>query len=231
MLLYPACFAVFFLISQILLIMALNEGPTSLTNIINSFQSIVPIIVSFVLWKENMGVFQIIGLVLFVIVLFLFNKGATHSEKSKDKKISLKWVLLALISTLFIGTAVIFTKQHMLTFNGFVKEFLILYNLVIIVLELPYIIILKLKGSSTLPSSGRFIFYAFLPALLTNITNMIYMINITKFKSVLFFPLISILNIVSVTLFSRVFFKEKVSKTASFGIVLSFAAIYLLGIK
>ena len=132
MLLYPACFAVFYLISYILLISALNEGPTSLTNIIYSFQSIVPIIVSLVLWKEHMGILQVIGLILFVIVLLLFNQGS-YSEGTTYKKISLKWAILAASCTLAVGIAVIFTKQYMLTYDGFIKEYLILYNLIVVV--------------------------------------------------------------------------------------------------
>ncbi len=230
MILYPACFAVFYLISYILLISALNEGPTSLTNIIYSFQSIVPIIVSLVLWKESMGIFQIIGLILFVIVLLLFNQGS-YREGTISKKISLKWAILASTCTLAVGIAVIFTKQYMLTFDGFIKEYLILYNLIVVVVGIPYIIISKLKRNRKFPLAGRFLFYTASPALITDITNMIYMLYITKFKSALFFPLMSILNIVSVVIFSRIILKENVSKTAYIGIILSFAAIYLLGIK
>jgi len=230
MLLYPACFAVFYLISYILLISALKEGPTSLTNIIYSFQSIVPIIVSLILWKESIGIFQVIGLILFVIVLLLFNLGS-YSEGSESRKISLKWAILAGFSTLIVGIAVIFTKQYMLTFNGFIKEYLIMYNLIVIIIDLPYLIISRIKRNQNFHLDCRFIFYTASPALITDITNMIYMLYITKYKSALFFPLMSILNIISVVILSRVILKESVSKTAYAGIILSFAAIYLLGIK
>lgn len=230
MLLYPACFAVFYLISYILLISALKEGPTSLTNIIYSFQSIVPIIVSLILWKESMGVFQVIGLILFVIVLLLFNQGS-YSEGTTYKKISLKWATLAASCTLAVGIAVIFTKQYMLTYDGFIKEYLIMYNLIVVVIGIPYIVISKIKNNRIFPLKGKFLFYTASPALITDITNMIYMFYITKFKSALFFPLMSILNIISVVIFSRIILKENVSKTAYVGIILSFAAIYLLGIK
>ncbi|NSW89127.1 MAG: hypothetical protein HPY74_00340 [Firmicutes bacterium] len=230
MFLYPACFAIFYLISYILLISSLKEGPTSLTNVVYSFQSIVPIIVSLILWKESMGVFQVIGLVLFTIVLILFNKGS-YNEGAESRKISLKWVLLAGSSTLAVGIAVIFTKQYMLTYDGFIKEYLIIYNLIVAILGLPYLTALVLMKKQNFPFNSKFLLYTASPALITDITNMIYMFYITKFKSALFFPLMSILNIISVVIFSRIILKESVSRTAYAGIILSFAAIYLLGTK
>jgi len=230
MFLYPACFAIFYLISYILLISSLKEGPTSLTNVIYSFQSIVPIIVSLILWKESMGVFQVIGLVLFTIVLILFNKGS-YNEGAESRKISLKWVLLAGSSTLAVGIAVIFTKQYMLTYDGFIKEYLIIYNFIVAILGLPYLTALVLMKKQNFPFNSKFLLYTASPALITDITNMIYMFYITKFKSALFFPLMSILNIISVVIFSRIILKESVSRTAYAGIILSFAAIYLLGTK
>lgn len=230
MLLYPACFAVFYMISYILLISALKEGPTSLTNIICSFQSIVPIIVSLILWKESIGIFQVIGLILFVIVLLLFNQGS-YSEGEESKKISFKWAVLAGFSTLTVGIAVIFTKQYMLTYDGFIKEYLIMYNFIALLIGLPYLIIFRINRDKKFLLDRKFLFYTASPALITDITNMIYMFYITKFKSALFFPLMSILNIISVVIFSRIILKENVSKTAYAGIILSFAAIYLLSMK
>lgn len=230
MLLYPACFAIFYFLSYMFLISALKEGPTSLTNVIYSFQSIVPIVVSLFLWKEKVNILQAMGLVLFVIVMFLFNQGS-YSEGAETKKISFKWALLAAASTLVTGIAVTFTKQYMLIYDGFIKEYLILYNLVVVIICIPWFFFSETKNSKKLMSDGRFLFYTAAPGLLTDVTNMIYMFYITKFKSALFFPLISILNIVSVVILSRTIFKENVSKGAYIGIFLSIIAIYLLGVK
>ena len=230
MLLYPACFAIFYLISYVLLMGALKEGPTSLTNVIYSFQSIVPVVLGLIIWNETIGIFQFFGLVLFMFILFLFNKGS-YSEGNKSKKITLKWVLLASFCTLSVGIAVIFTKQYMLTYDGFIIEYLILYNAFVVMLGIPYILISTMKYKQKLILNKKFLFFTASPALITDITNIIYMLYITKFKSAFFFPLMSILNIVSIVLFSWIFLKEKISKSAYIGIILSFLAIYLLGIK
>lgn len=230
MLLYPACFAVFYLISYVLLLMALKEGPTSLTNVIYSFQSIMPIIIGLIIWKESIGVFQFIGLILFVIVLILFNKGS-YSDGAESKNVTLKWALLASFCTLAVGIAVIFTKQYMLTYDGFIKEYLILYNAFVVAFGIPYLLISKLKYKKEFILNKKFLFYTATPGFITDVTNIIYMLYITKFKSAFFFPLMSILNIISVVFFSWIFLKEKISKRAYLGITLSFIAIYLLGIK
>jgi len=223
MLIYPACFSIFYLISYILLLTALKEGPTSLTNI-------VPIIVGLIIWKEHIGMFQLIGLILFIVVLFLFNQGS-YSEGTDSKKVTVKWALLASSCTLAVGIAVIFTKQYMLTFDGFIKEYLIMYNLVVVIIGIPYLLITAAKGKQKFLLDKKFLFYTASPALITDITNIIYMLYITSFKSAFFFPLMSILNILSVVVFSRIILKERISKTAYIGILLSFVALYLLGIR
>ncbi|NMB97911.1 MAG: EamA family transporter, partial [Clostridiaceae bacterium] len=230
MLVYPSLFAVFFFISYVLMITALKEGPTSLTNVIYSFQSIVPIIIGLIIWNESISVLQFIGLILFVFVLYLFNKGS-YSQGEEAKNVTLKWALLAGLCTLATGIAVIFTKQYMLTFDGFIKEYLILYNTIVVIIGIPFLLISKLKNNKNFILNKKFMFYTALPGLITDITNIIYMFYITRFKSAFFFPLTSILSILSVVLFSWIMLKEKISKSACIGIILSFIAIYLLGIK
>ncbi len=229
--LFPAMFGLFFLISNVFLLRALHEGPTSLTNIIYSFQAIVPIIVGLILWHETIAFFQLLGLILFVIILFLFNQGSYSDGKEESKKVSLKWILLAGVSTLGAGIAVIFTKQHMLKFDGLVKEYLIIYNTVVVLLGLPYMLFRAIRRENGLLSDRKFLLFTATPGLITDITNIIYMFFITRFQSAFFFPFMSVLNILSVVILSRILLKEKISKPAYAGIALSFLAIYLLGIK
>ncbi len=229
--LFPVCFGLFFFVSNVFLLRALHEGPTSLTNIIYSFQAIIPIIVSLILWHEAIGSWQILGLVLFVIVLFLFNQGSYSDGQAENKKVTLKWIILAGISTMAAGIAVIFTKEHMLKFDGLVKEYLMIYNAVVVLLGLPYLLLTRKKQQKSLLKDKKFLAFTASPGLMTDITNMIYMFFITRFQSAFFFPFMSVLNILSVVILSRLLLKEKISKPAYAGIVLSFLAIYLLGIK
>ncbi|NMA94625.1 MAG: hypothetical protein GX974_01130, partial [Clostridiales bacterium] len=219
-----------FLISQVFLLRALQEGPTSLTNIVNSFQAIMPIIVGLLIWNEGISSFQMLGLILFFIVLLLFNKGSYDDGKG-SKKVTLKWALFAGISAIGSGIAIIFTKQYMLTFDGFIKEYLIIYNCIILIISIPYLAIRGISGKQKFALDKGFLLYTASPALITDITNTIYMLYIARFQSAFFFPFMSVLNILSVVIMSRVLLKEKISRPAYIGIVLSFVAIYLLGIE
>ncbi|HHV96058.1 MAG TPA: EamA family transporter [Clostridiaceae bacterium] len=230
MLVYPGFFGIFFCVSYVLMVNALKEGPTSLTNVVYSFQSIVPIIVGLIIWEESISIMQFVGLILFILVLYLFNKGS-YSQGEDKKRVTPKWALLASLSTLTVGIAVIFTKQYMLVFDGFIKEYLIFYNIVVIIISIPYLLISKLKYNKSFITDRKFILYTALPGLFTDLTNIVYMYYITRFKSAFFFPLVSILSILSVVLFSWIILKERISKSAYAGIVLSFLAIYLLGMK
>ena len=63
--LYPFCFAIFSLISQILTLNALKSGPTSLTYILLRFSVLVPTFLGLFLWKESFSGFEIAGLIIF----------------------------------------------------------------------------------------------------------------------------------------------------------------------
>ena len=72
MLLYPIAFSVFYLLSYGFLLNAFKFGPASLASVIQSFGLFVPIIIGLFLWDEKINIFQIIGLILFIFILFLF---------------------------------------------------------------------------------------------------------------------------------------------------------------
>lgn len=229
MFLYPACFGFFYFISYTLLLKSLKEGPTSLTNVIYNFQSIVPIVVGLFIWKDTIDPFQMAGLVLFVTVLFLFNKGS-YSEGEEVKKITLKWVFFAILAAFFMGVSVIFTKQYMLTYDGYMKEYLVNFNIMVILMAVPYVAYSRIKKKVKFKPSFKYLAYSAAPALLMDITNIIYMTYVTRFASAFFFPVMAILSIISIVVMSRVILKEGVSKRAYWGIGLSFVAIYLLSL-
>lgn len=230
MLLYPLGYSMFYAIGYVLFINSLSAGPTSLSNIVFNFQLLVPIIAGLLIWNESISLPQLLGLVLFGVILWLFNQSSYKSEGSPDK-LSLKWAVMVLGAALCTGIAVIFTKQYVIVYGTSVKEYLIAYNLIVVLITLPYLLVMRKKGLVDFTVGKRFFSYSSAAGITQNITNIIFMCYITQFKSALFFPLTSILGIISIVLMSRFVLKEKISPKAYIGIALSIVAIYLLGSK
>ncbi|MCX7747291.1 MAG: EamA family transporter [Clostridia bacterium] len=229
MLVNPFFFAVFFMVGYILVINALGKGPISLTNIINSFMQLVPIIAGIFLWNDTIGPFQWVGIGLFVVILFLFNESS-YEEDNKSKGITSGWILMAVGSALFGGISVIFTKQHMILYSDAIKEYLILFNLMVVVMGLPYVLWAVYKKKLKIKLDKRYLTFIIITALIQDINNIIFMYYINRLNGAFFFPLIGILSIVSVVIMSRLLLKEVISKKAYVGILISLVSIYLLGI-
>ncbi len=225
----PLLFAIFSTIGFVLYLTALRKGPTSLTNVINNFLMLVPIAAGLLLWNEVIKPFEVIGLMLVIVIMFLFNQNS-YNEGEISKKITPEWIFLAIGGAFFSGIAVIFTKQHSLTYSYALKEYLILLNIFTFLLGLPYVIWAIKKKKIVLKFDIRFLMYVSAAAIIQNIGNIIYTFYAGKLNSVLFFPLMSILGIISVVIMSRLILKEKISVKAYIGIGLSFAAIYLLNL-
>jgi drug/metabolite transporter (DMT)-like permease len=227
---YPLLYSVFYFISFILFINALGQGPASLSNIIYNFQLLIPVLLGLVIWKESITLYQLVGLLLFGIILFIFNKSS-YNEGGVSKRPSVRWAFLSIGSAVAVGIAIIFTKQYMVDFNGFIKEYLLIANIIIVLIGLPYLGYTAVNKKLSVRIDLRFILLVATAALIQDITNIIYMHYITKYSSAYFFPMIGILNIVSIVLMNRFLLKERMAAKAYIGIIISFAAIYLLGIK
>lgn len=227
---YPLLYSIFYFVSFILFINALRQGPTSLSNIIYNFQLLIPVLLGLIIWKERITIYQLVGLLMFGIILYIFNKSS-YSEGGISKRPSVKWTSLIIGSAVAAGIAITFTKQYMVDYNGYIKEYLLIYNIITVLFGLPYLGYTAVYKKLSVKFDLRFILLVAVAALIQDITNTIYMLYITKYSSASFFPIIGILNIVSIVLMNRFLLKERMSAKAYIGILISFVAIYLLGIK
>jgi uncharacterized membrane protein len=226
---YPLMFSLFYILFFVLTFRSLKEGPTSLTAILQNFNMFVPIIAGIFIWNETTGVFQIIGIILFVVSLFLFNR-VTYRTDNVDRKITLKWMLVTLLSTFFSGCAITISKQYTLINESSPKEFLIIFNFVILLFCLIYFIVLGSAGIYRPVFHKKFILYAVITGLISDVVNIIYMLYVGRFSSAFFFPLMNTSGIISVTLMTGIILKERISKTAYIGIAICAAALILLSI-
>jgi drug/metabolite transporter (DMT)-like permease len=223
-----AVFTVFNLLGVLLLFKALSLGPMGLTNVIIIVRNFLPIVVGLIFWNESVGLYQGLGLIVFVASLGMIN---LTSRQGGDRKPTLKWMLVALSSGLITGVAICVSKLYGFAQPTAFKEYLIAFNVIITLVLTPYLaVIWRKKELGKLARSGRFWFFSILSALGLAVANLLFMNYINAFSSALYFPMLSILAVLTTVLIGRIFFRERLNWQGLVGVGLSLAAIVLLNL-
>ncbi len=229
-LIFPTGYAIFYFIGHILLLKSLQLGPAAISNTIGQFHCMVPVVFSILYWNETPTVFQLIGLVLFIAGLLIFN-GSSVSVGEKKQKISVKFLTYAVLSMLTIGCAVIFTKLGMALYPGCGNQYMLYYGLAASVIGIIATLICGRGEVKPLVSDKKFMLFTFIAALFINVTNTIFVTYINNFPAAVFLPSVSILSMLGILVLSRVILKEKISKSALISSILCIIAILCLNIK
>lgn len=230
MIIYPVAFSIFYFLGSLFLVLAIKAGPVSLTNIINTYHIMIPILAGFILWNDGITVYQGIGLLLFIINMYLFSKGVSKNNESEDKRASTKWLVMATASSLLIGSAVIFSKQYMFHSEN-IKEYLIIYSFLVCLISAVYLVVHKTVRGFRWIVDWKFYLYIAIAAIVQDVSNIIYLFFISRMQSVYFFPLIAMLSIIVIVLASRIVLKENIRLISKIAVFLSIISIYLLGLR
>ncbi len=229
----PTMFGILSMIGTVLFFNAMRIGPTALTNIINNFSMLVPIILGLFLWNERISVLQIIGIAFVFAALFLFNaktQPKLAQPESEEKKETLKWLFVAVMAAVVTGFAVSFTKRNSIQYPEYFKEYLLILCAVTVVATLPYVLWAAAKQKIKLIPDIRFLCLVAIMAIIQDVYNIFYTIFVGQVDSALFFPIAGVCATLAVVVGSRIFLKEKLSVKANIGILLSIIAITLLSI-
>lgn len=87
---------------------ALGIGPFSYTTVLISLSAIIPTLCG-PFFGETIDTFQYIGIVLMIACILMSNDKAKNGE---EKKASVRWLVLCLISVIFNGSVGVFQKIH-----------------------------------------------------------------------------------------------------------------------
>jgi drug/metabolite transporter (DMT)-like permease len=229
----PAMFGVLSVAATVLFFTAMRIGSTALTNIVNNFSMLVPIIIGLLFWNESISILQIFGIALVLAALFFFNaktKAMPERPDNEVKRSGIKWLLAALAAALAVGFSVFFTKRNSLQYPDYFKEYLLLLCAVTVIVTLPYVLWAAVKKKIKLIPDIRFIYLVAVMAVIQDIYNIFYTIYVGRVNSALFFPVTGITATLAVVICSRIFLREKLSVKANIGIALSIIAIALLSI-
>ena len=87
---------------------AMEIGPLSYTTLFFSFGLLVPIVFGLFFWNENIGILQLIGLLLLLVTFYVGNESSQNGEQ----KWGGKWLTFCIIAFIANGTLMVISKGH-----------------------------------------------------------------------------------------------------------------------
>lgn len=245
--LYPVLFGIFYIISYVLLFLALGSGPTALTNVIYTFHTILPMITGIFLWNDTLDAKRLIGILFAAVTVYLFYQSV---KNGKSDKVSLKWLIYIVAATIAIGIAVIFTQAFARSYPDMNKQYLIIYTLTSATISLVMLFFFKMNnhnknnsknsdnnGTDVQVNENRLIIrlpkyyiYVLMAAVSQNIVNLLFMHFLNIIPSTVLFPTINCIYILTFVIMGKLFFNEKLNRLSFMGICSSILSLILLNI-
>ena len=212
---------------------ALEDGPLSLTTLIVNFSLIFPLIYSFCFLNEPITPVRIIGILLLVICMFLF----TNPKVTGEKKISLKWILLAVTSMLCNGVLSVVSKIYaMASDNAYASQYLVYSYLFATITSYVLFAVLRSRQKKEDRVAPRDFFTPIMILLFVLIgaanfcMNLMVLLLATLMDGAIVYPAVQGGGPMIAVIGSRLFFGETISWKKGIAILLGVAAIVLLNL-
>ncbi len=229
---FAVLFGVFFASAVLFSALCYTSGPMSVTSVIVNSSVIIPIVYSCVSLKESMTLFQIIGCVL---LLATFVLSAAQSDEKSESKINIKWLVFVFIAFLSNGITAVIQKNYKLSApesdgNLFMS---VAYFTSAVILIISFIVNRqKNKRSKNLsfkfsPLTAVLILAAGLGSF---VGNGILMTLSTKVPAAILYPFLNGGLCITVSIFSILFFKEKLTLKKALTILTGLSAVIVLNL-
>lgn len=224
-LLYSVGFSVFYSMGVAFSVLAIMEGPLSLTSLISSYSLVIPALYGIAFLGDEVDELLIVGIILLLISLFFVNM-----EKKDDKKITLKWIIFVFLA--FVGNggcSTVQTVQQTALAGQYKNEFMIIALLITSITLFLAAFFTKERENVTMSLEKGFIWYA-ICGIANGAVNLfvMMMVSVYKMPASVMFPLISAGGIIITVIVSMTLYKEKLTKYQMLGVLLGIGAIVLL---
>lgn len=229
---------VLFVLCYYFTVLALKEGPMSISSLIFSFALLIPAIYGIIFQNNKVGLYFYIGLVLFILCIIFINvEPKKDMPNDKKTKITLKWLIYVLIAAITDGVASIIISiagqgalgnAEDVLYNG--VSFLMVSFLITTIL---LIIIALVKEKSKIKSNLKSVsVWGGLCGIFTGISFilMMYFTNLNIISNAIYFPVYSGGQLILCSLIGILWYKEKFRPIQYVGIVLGIISVILLNL-
>ena len=225
--------------------LALNIGPWSYTSMLTSMSTIITALSGYVIWREELGAFKLVGL-FFMIGCLIFSVGEKKDEK--EKKASFKWLVYTLISALLSAGVGLTQKIHQSSSHKDERMMFLIVSFAIGFIfstvmyfiwaqrekqsgDMQTVTLYFAKADNEKEKRKAFIVVSLLFVLMGVFTGMNHMFNLYlsgEIPSVVFFPVVNGGGLVLNVLAGTFLFKEKLTKKQWLGIACGFLSTAML---
>lgn len=220
-------FSVFLLFTQSTEIFAMNFGSVSMTMMVFTCGFLVPIFYGCIFLDEEISIYQIIGLLVLFVALFLI------ISPKRGEKFSFIWLILTVFATLGSGTNAIIQKVHQASeFKDELMPFLFYSLLFASVLSFGAFLVSN-KGFK-LPEShgsrlGTAVFLT-IGGLCVGVLNVLNLSLAGKLPAVIQFPIYSVGSMILSGLAGRFIWGERMSTRKLIGFAVGCVAITVIAV-
>ncbi len=222
---YSVGFALSYGVTFICNILALSSGPMSLTLLLQSYSLLLPAFYGILFLDEEIGVTLIIGIALLALCLFL----TYFEKKGESERISVRWLIFALLAFLGNGMCSVIQKMHTTSLGDkYSNEFMIV-ALALITVSFACIALFRQRREFK-PFIRRGWYFGALCGLFNGGVNMGVIMLSSMMPASLQFPMISGGSILATALFSVFLYKEKLTVRQWCGFGVGILSVILLNL-
>lgn len=225
---YSLVLSLFFAISLVTTylaqIRAMSLANASTTSLIYSCGFLIPIFFSYFAYNETVSLVQIISILFLILSLVLI------INPQKSEKISLKWVLLSVLSACGSGTTAVLQKVHQRSL--FASEFPSLLTFAFtFAAAFLFVVSLFINREESEPKlSKRNALTSVLSGTFVGALNMLNISLAGKIPAVILFPIYNIGSTILSSVICAIMFKEKTNRRQIIGVCIGLVAILFIGI-
>lgn len=218
---YSVAFGILYGITAFSTVKAMKYGPISLTALAISISLVIPTLYGMIVLKEPIGILKHIGIILLVLALVLIN-----IKKNDDMKLSFKWAAFTIACFLGNGFATTLQKIQQMAFDGGYKSEYMIVALAIVCI-LFFVLGLGKQGDKK-KAICECVKYAAPAGIANGMASFLVMVLTAMLPTAILFPSISAVNMSLTFVLALVVFREKLSKTQTFGYIVGIISVVLL---
>ncbi len=226
-------FAVTYSLSIIFTLLAIKEGPLSITTLITSYSLLIPTVYGLIAWNEPFSFLLLAGILLLIVSIFLirFEGLSAKAEGTEGEgRLSGKWLLFVVLAFIGGGGCSTVQKGQQLYFSGAYKNEFMILALSIAFLAFLICALVSEERKSLLQNIKCGGIFASVGGLANGAVNLMVLMLSTKMDASVMFPIISAGGILCATTLSVIVYKEKLSLLQKIGVLLGVMAIVVLNI-
>ncbi|RDU24694.1 EamA family transporter [Anaerosacchariphilus polymeriproducens] len=223
---------IFAALSGMMLVLALGNGPMSLTILLFSINSVIPTILSLFLLNEKPTVFQIIGIILILGIFILIN----FNKNDLGMQIKKKWFSYISLAVLFTGINLFCIKlqQNRHPNRELIEYTVILYLSGMIITMICFVFLYRTEKDRKKINFNFQPSVFYLPAIIVALMQVGAMLcslyNSSRIPSIILFPVTQLLTLMLTTIFSIVKLGERLNKKTIYCITASVIAIVIINL-